>query len=95
MGGVFGFKLRAVVNNALMLCRFAIVPANEADITVARALLTPECDDFDRILADKATMPVSDPAHQVRFGIKKRPKPVRCWFRGKKVHFMVKKRIWE
>ena len=58
MGGVFGFKLHAVVNNVLMLCRFAIVPANEADITVARALLNPECDEFDRILADKATMPV-------------------------------------
>ena len=54
MGGVFGFKLHAVVNNALMLCRFAIVPANEADITVARALLNPDCDELNRILADKA-----------------------------------------
>ena len=64
MGGVFGFKLHAVVNNALILCRFAIVPANEADITVARALLNPECDEFDRIMGDKATMPVSVPARQ-------------------------------
>lgn len=54
MGGVFGFKLHAVVNNAQMLCRFAIVPANEADVTVARALLNPEYDELGRILADKA-----------------------------------------
>ena len=54
MGGVFGFKLHGVVNNVLMLCQFAIVPANEADITVARALLNPDCDELNRILADKA-----------------------------------------
>jgi len=54
MGGVFGFKLHAIANNAAMLCRFAIVPANEADITVARALLNPEYDELDRIVADKA-----------------------------------------
>ena len=59
MGGVFGFKLHAVVNNALMLCRFAIVPANEADITVARALLNPDCDELNRILADKAYLGMS------------------------------------
>ena len=80
MGGVFGFKLHGIVNNAQMLCRFAIVPANEADVTVARALVNPECDELDRILADKATMPVSDLARQVRFEIKK-------------VHFMVKRRM--
>ena len=54
MGSVFGFKLHAVVNNVLMLCRFAIVPSNEADISVARALLNPDCDEFDRIMGDKA-----------------------------------------
>jgi hypothetical protein len=54
MGGVFGFKLHGVVNNAQMLCRFAIVPANEADITVARVLLNPEHDELDRIVGDKA-----------------------------------------
>jgi hypothetical protein len=59
MGGVFGFKLHAVVNNALMLCRFAIVPANQADITVARALLNPDYDEFDRILGDKAYLGMS------------------------------------
>ena len=54
MGGVFGFKLHGVVNNAQMFSRFAIVPANEADVSVARALVNPECDELDRILADKA-----------------------------------------
>lgn len=54
MGGVWGFKLHAVVNNVQMLCRFAIVPANEADITVARCLLNANEDEFDRILGDKA-----------------------------------------
>lgn len=51
-GGVFGFKLHAMVNDAQMLCRFAIVPANEGDLTVARWLLTPE-DDRSSILGDK------------------------------------------
>ena len=54
MGGVWGFKLHAVVNNVQMLCRFAIVPANEADVTVARCLLNSNEDEFDRILGDKA-----------------------------------------
>jgi hypothetical protein len=54
MGGVFGFKLHAVVSNAAMLCRFAIVPANEADVTVARALLDADYDELDRIVGDKA-----------------------------------------
>ena len=54
MGGVWGFKLHAVVNNVQMLCRFAIVPANEADVMVARCLLNSNEDEFDRILGDKA-----------------------------------------
>ena len=54
MGGVWGFKLHAVVNNVQMMCRFAIVPANEADVTVARCLLNSNEDEFDRILGDKA-----------------------------------------
>ena len=54
MGGVWGFKLHAVVNNVQMLCRFAIVPANEADITVARCLLNSNEDELDRVLGDKA-----------------------------------------
>ena len=58
MGGVWGFKLHAVVNNAQMMCRFAIVPANEADVSVARCLVNTNEDELDRILGDKATMPV-------------------------------------
>ena len=54
MGGVWGFKLHAVVNNIQMLCRFAIVPANEADVTVARCLLNANEAELDRILGDKA-----------------------------------------
>ena len=37
-----------------MMCRFAIVPANEADVTVARCLLNTNEDELDRILGDKA-----------------------------------------
>jgi Transposase DDE domain len=54
MGGVWGFKLHAVVNNVQMMCRFAIVPANEADVTVAKCLVNANEDELDRILGDKA-----------------------------------------
>lgn len=54
MGGAYGFKLHAVVNNLKMLSRFAIVPANEVDVSVARALINPDWDELDRILGDKA-----------------------------------------
>lgn len=54
MGGVYGFKLHAVVNNLQMLCRFAIVPAHEADVSVAKCLLNANQDELDRILGDKA-----------------------------------------
>lgn len=37
-----------------MFSRFAIVPTNEADVTVARTLVNPESDDLNRILAGKA-----------------------------------------
>jgi hypothetical protein len=57
MGGVWGFKLHAVINNVQMMCRFAIVPANEADVTVARCLLNANEDEFDRILGDKRPKP--------------------------------------
>jgi Transposase DDE domain len=53
-GGVHGFKLHAVVNNAQAICRFAIVPANEADVTVARCLVNENEDDLKLILGDKA-----------------------------------------
>lgn len=41
MGWTHGFKLHAVVNTAGLVCRFAIVAANESDMTVARHLLEP------------------------------------------------------
>lgn len=54
LGPVYGFKLHAVVNSASMITRFAVVPANEADVTVARALLNPSQDDLERVLGDRA-----------------------------------------
>ena len=59
-GGVHGFKLHAVVNNAQAICRFAIdqrihgsyVPANEADVRVARCLVNENEDDLKLILGD-------------------------------------------
>jgi Transposase DDE domain len=54
LGPVYGFKLHAVVNNARMIVRFAVVAANEADVTVARALLNPETDELERVLGDRA-----------------------------------------
>ena len=43
-----------------------------------------------RAMRAEATMPVSDPARQVRFGIKKRSRP-QMRFGIKKVHLMVKR----
>ena len=54
MGGVHGFKLHAAVNNAQAICRFAIVPANEADVSVARCLVNEHEDDLSLLLGDKA-----------------------------------------
>ncbi len=54
LGPVYGFKLHAVVNSASMIARFAVVAANEADVTVARALLNPSQDDLERVLGDRA-----------------------------------------
>jgi hypothetical protein len=54
LGPVYGFKLHAVVNNAQMIARFAVVGANEADVTVARCLLDPEADEVERVLGDRA-----------------------------------------
>jgi hypothetical protein len=53
-GATFGFKLHAIVNNAQMFCRFAIVPANEADPTVFKALVNAQEDALEKILGDKA-----------------------------------------
>ncbi len=39
LGMFYGFKLHAVVDNKGLICRFAVVPANAADPTVAAPLL--------------------------------------------------------
>ena len=39
-GAVYGFKLHALTTPDGLIVKFAITPANEADVTVARALLT-------------------------------------------------------
>ena len=54
MGFVHGFKLHAVINNALMFTRFAIVPANDADARVCQMLLNGCEDDLTRVLGDRA-----------------------------------------
>ena len=38
-GFFYGFKLRAVTDQQGVVCRFAVAPANEHDVTVARSLL--------------------------------------------------------
>ena len=50
----YGFKLHAVTNTSSYICRFGLVPANEHDATVAKALLDERYDDFTSIIADKA-----------------------------------------
>ena len=52
MGAVYGFKLHAVVNAGGLFERWGIVPANEADVTVARTLL--EGWEDETVLGDKA-----------------------------------------
>jgi hypothetical protein len=50
----FGFRLHAVCSGSAAICRFAIVPANEHDVTVARCLLDERYDDLQSLIADKA-----------------------------------------
>ncbi len=51
-GAVYGFKLHALTTSQGLIVKFAIVAAHEADVTVARALLSaPEC---HLTLGDKA-----------------------------------------
>lgn len=50
MGKMYGFKLHSAINLSGMVSRFAIVPANEHDSTVAKALLA----------ADKQTNMIGD-----------------------------------
>lgn len=52
MGSVYGFKLHAVVNLQGLFERWGIVPANEADVTVARTLLKGW--EGETVLGDKA-----------------------------------------
>ena len=52
MGSVYGFKLHAVVNLEGLFERWGVVPANEADVTVARTLL--EGWENQTVLGDKA-----------------------------------------
>ena len=47
-------KLPAVTTLRSYLCRFGIVPANEHDAKVGKALLDARHDDFSSILGDKA-----------------------------------------
>lgn len=51
-GAVYGFKLHALTTSQGLIVKFAVVPAHEADVTVARALL----DESERslTLGDKA-----------------------------------------
>ncbi len=39
LGWFYGFKLHAVTNQQGVICRFAVTPANEHDVTVAKGLL--------------------------------------------------------
>lgn len=73
LGPVYGFKLHAVVNSAQMITRFAVVAANEADVTVARALLSPETDDLERVLADRAYLGCGVWCPSKRNALKPRP----------------------
>lgn len=49
----YGFKLHAVTTGRGSICRFAIVPANEHDATVAKCLLNSD-DALHNIVGDKA-----------------------------------------
>ena len=50
----FGYKLDALGNTLGYICRFGIVSANEHDVTVAKALLDEQHDDFNAVIGDKA-----------------------------------------
>ena len=49
----YGFKLHAICTGTRAICRFAIVPANEHDVTVARCLLDERYDDLRSLIGDK------------------------------------------
>lgn len=49
----YGFKLHAVCTGQGSICRFAIVPANEHDVTVGKCLLDGQHDELTSIIGDK------------------------------------------
>ena len=50
----YGFKLHAICTGTGAICRFALVPANEHDVTVAKCLLDERYDDLHSLIGDKA-----------------------------------------
>lgn len=50
----YGFRLHAICTGTGAICRFAIVPANEHDSTVAKCLLDERFDDLHSLIGDKA-----------------------------------------
>lgn len=50
----YGFKLHAICSGTGAVCRFALVPSNEHDLTVARCLLDERYDDLHSLIGDKA-----------------------------------------
>ena len=49
----YGFKLHAVCTGQGSICRFAIVPANESDVTVGKCLLSEQHDELNSVIGDK------------------------------------------
>ena len=50
----YGFRLHAICTGTGAVCRFALVPANEHDITIAKCLLDERYDDLHSVIGDKA-----------------------------------------
>lgn len=50
----YGFRLHAICSKQGAICRFALVPANEHDVTVAKCLLDERFDDLHSLIGDKA-----------------------------------------
>ena len=50
----YGFRLHAICTGTGAVCRFALVPANEHDVTVAKCLLDGRYDDLHCLIGDKA-----------------------------------------
>ena len=50
----YGYKLHAIGNTLGYICRFGVVAANEHDVTVAKAMLDEQLNDFSAIIGDKA-----------------------------------------